>query len=114
MAIMTRPATTSPRPPGVPPGPSTFLRPAKLAPVSVTPAFYNSAPRAPRGPALDSDADLERPGVDEHGRELLALREAVDRAQVAEREAQVADARDVDLDARVDAEMPERRRDRAI
>src|SRR5262245_54294061 len=35
MAIKSRPIRNSPAPPGVPPGPSSFLRPPKLAPVSL-------------------------------------------------------------------------------
>src|SRR5215510_2484682 len=62
----------------------------------------------------DAYAELERPGVDEHAGELLSLGEAVDRTQVAEREAEVADAPDVDLDAGVHAELPERSRNRAL
>ncbi len=62
---------------------------------------------------LDADADLERPGIDEHAREFLPSGEAVYRAHVADRQAEVADAGDIDLDARVDAELPERRRDRS-
>src|SRR3954463_14731528 len=100
-ATINRPTSASPSPPGVPPGPSNFLRPAKLAPVSVMPAVYS----------LDSDAELERPRVDEHGGELLALREPVDRTQVADREAEKTDAGEVDLDAGVDTELPERGRD---
>src|SRR3954466_14114085 len=104
-ATITRPTNASPRPPGVPPGPSNFFRPPKLAPVSVIPAVYGES---------DPDAELERPGVDEHGGELLPLRESVHGTQVTDREAEVTDARDVDLHAGVDAELPERRRNRAI
>src|SRR6266496_3737198 len=117
MAIISSPTSASPRPPGVPPGPSNLARPEKLPPVSVMRPVYRlhrSVGRRARSTASDSDADLEGPGVDEDAGELLALRKAVDRAQVADGEAEVADARHVDLQPSVGAELPERGRDRAI
>src|SRR3954469_20648611 len=104
IAIIRRPTTTSPRPPGVPPGPSNLPRPEKLAPVSLMRAVYSldccvGVPG--RWTASDSDADLEGPRVDENAGELLALREPVDGAQVADREAEVADATDVQFQAGV-------------
>src|SRR6185436_19558044 len=85
---------------------------ATAHPRSATTASYRAVAR--RLLRLDADADLDRPGIDEHAGEYLPSGETVYRAHVTQRQAEVADARDIDLDARVDAEVPERRRDRSI
>src|ERR1041384_6438049 len=59
----------------------------------------------------DPEADLQRPGVDVNAGKRLHLQEAVHRAQVAERDAEVAVVGDEEAGARIDAELPVRGRD---